>query len=315
MDGNENNSYYFVANSGGGEETLFKQPQESQKKSLISNILSPFGKIAKGNASTGEMNLTNEGEVFKQDATADSDTKRADNQSIQNSGVTVSKASKFSSLFIPNNTSAPSGSLSAPLESGPAPAPKSTLQRVLSTTIPLFSRIKTGTRPDQAGIMNPMLHIATFAMNEEENPSEVQNCQCSIHNIMPTGLQHAPVDFWDGMVHEESSVESSDELEDSARTGAINFSGSNEFVTFDNLEVESPLVFADTKELSAEEKLKIVFDLPEIEKYYKEFACWLVRSVLLKGYLYVTEKHMCFYSSLPIEPVFWICYCLMCRES
>jgi hypothetical protein len=131
-------------------------------------------------------------------------------------------------------------------------------------------------------------------MNEEENPSEAQNCQCSIHNIMPTGLQHAPVDFWDGVVHEESSVESSDEQEDSARTGAINFSGSNEFVgSFDNLEVDSPLVFADTKELSAEEKLKIVFDLPEIEKYYKEFACWLVRSVLLKGYLYVTEKHMC----------------------
>ncbi|KAJ3103109.1 Sterol 3-beta-glucosyltransferase [Phlyctochytrium planicorne] len=52
--------------------------------------------------------------------------------------------------------------------------------------------------------------------------------------------------------------------------------------------------------LSVEEKIKIAFELPAVEEYRGEFACWLVRSVLLKGYMYLTEKHICFFASLPV---------------
>ncbi|KAJ8325557.1 Sterol 3-beta-glucosyltransferase [Batrachochytrium dendrobatidis] len=50
--------------------------------------------------------------------------------------------------------------------------------------------------------------------------------------------------------------------------------------------------------LTVAEKIQTVFELPETEPYRGEFACWLVRSVLLKGYMYLTSKHICFYASL-----------------
>lgn len=56
------------------------------------------------------------------------------------------------------------------------------------------------------------------------------------------------------------------------------------------------------KELTIDEKLQVVFELPEVEKFQQEFACWMIRSVLLKGYMYITENHICFYSSLPSTP-------------
>lgn len=31
----------------------------------------------------------------------------------------------------------------------------------------------------------------------------------------------------------------------------------------------------------------------------KEYPCWLLQSVLLQGYLYLTTKHVCFYAYLP----------------
>ncbi|KAI8852788.1 hypothetical protein BC829DRAFT_383798 [Chytridium lagenaria] len=49
------------------------------------------------------------------------------------------------------------------------------------------------------------------------------------------------------------------------------------------------------EEMSVEEKIRIAFELPGLRK----FACWFVRSVLLKGYMYITENHICFYATLP----------------
>ncbi|TPX36240.1 undecaprenyldiphospho-muramoylpentapeptide beta-N-acetylglucosaminyltransferase [Synchytrium microbalum] len=47
------------------------------------------------------------------------------------------------------------------------------------------------------------------------------------------------------------------------------------------------------------ERIKVAFDLPVLEAFKGEFACWLSRSVLLKGYMFITTGHMCFYTSLP----------------
>lgn len=39
------------------------------------------------------------------------------------------------------------------------------------------------------------------------------------------------------------------------------------------------------------------FDKPEI--VIAEYPCWLLQSVLLQGYLYITKQHICFYAYLP----------------
>lgn len=34
-----------------------------------------------------------------------------------------------------------------------------------------------------------------------------------------------------------------------------------------------------------------------------EYPCWLLQTVLLQGYLYITQKHICFYAYLPKKTV------------
>ena len=46
-------------------------------------------------------------------------------------------------------------------------------------------------------------------------------------------------------------------------------------------------------------RLKKVFGLEKEEKVLAEFQCWLMQSILLQGYMYVTERHICFYAYLP----------------
>lgn len=45
-------------------------------------------------------------------------------------------------------------------------------------------------------------------------------------------------------------------------------------------------------------KLQDIFNLPTSEEILGEYSCWLFRSVLLKGYLYLTTGHLCFYAHL-----------------
>ncbi|KAL5518675.1 ATG26 [Sanghuangporus vaninii] len=47
------------------------------------------------------------------------------------------------------------------------------------------------------------------------------------------------------------------------------------------------------------EKLKDVFGLNEIREVVAELPCWLLRSVLLQGYMYLTNSHLCFFAHLP----------------
>jgi len=34
-----------------------------------------------------------------------------------------------------------------------------------------------------------------------------------------------------------------------------------------------------------------------------EYPCWLLKSVLLQGYMYITTRHVCFYAYLPKKGV------------
>jgi len=47
------------------------------------------------------------------------------------------------------------------------------------------------------------------------------------------------------------------------------------------------------------EKLRDVFELPGIEEVWAELPCWLLRSVLLQGYMYLTNAHLCFFAHMP----------------
>ncbi|KAL7418121.1 hypothetical protein BDY24DRAFT_374148 [Mrakia frigida] len=53
------------------------------------------------------------------------------------------------------------------------------------------------------------------------------------------------------------------------------------------------------KELA--EMLREVFKLEEVEEVVGELACWLLRSVLLQGYMYLTTGHVCFYAHMPAK--------------
>ncbi|ODA81376.2 hypothetical protein RJ55_04341 [Drechmeria coniospora] len=46
-------------------------------------------------------------------------------------------------------------------------------------------------------------------------------------------------------------------------------------------------------------RLKDIFEFDDVEQVVAEYPCWLLQSVLLQGFLYITAKHICFYSYLP----------------
>ncbi|KAH7104729.1 UDP-Glycosyltransferase/glycogen phosphorylase [Auriculariales sp. MPI-PUGE-AT-0066] len=47
------------------------------------------------------------------------------------------------------------------------------------------------------------------------------------------------------------------------------------------------------------EKLAEVFELKGIGEVVAEMPCWLLRSVLLQGYIYLTTTHLCFFAHMP----------------
>lgn len=49
------------------------------------------------------------------------------------------------------------------------------------------------------------------------------------------------------------------------------------------------------------EKLSEIFGLATVEQVVAEYPCWLCRSVLLQGYLYLTSGHLCFYAYLKVK--------------
>ncbi|TVY71189.1 Sterol 3-beta-glucosyltransferase [Lachnellula suecica] len=50
---------------------------------------------------------------------------------------------------------------------------------------------------------------------------------------------------------------------------------------------------------SLAKRLMEIFGFESPEDVIEEYACWLLKSVLLQGYMYITTKHICFYAYLP----------------
>ena len=58
-----------------------------------------------------------------------------------------------------------------------------------------------------------------------------------------------------------------------------------------------------TSSVSLAQRLKEIFDFDEPEEVITEYPCWLLQTVLLQGYMYITQKHICFYAYLPKKEV------------
>ncbi|KAF1979951.1 sterol 3-beta-glucosyltransferase [Bimuria novae-zelandiae CBS 107.79] len=46
-------------------------------------------------------------------------------------------------------------------------------------------------------------------------------------------------------------------------------------------------------------RLQQIFEFEDLEEVISEYPCWLLQSVLLQGYMYITQKHICFYAYIP----------------
>lgn len=55
----------------------------------------------------------------------------------------------------------------------------------------------------------------------------------------------------------------------------------------------------ERKPVSLSERLMQIFDFDEPEEVINEYPCWFLQTVLLQGYMYITQKHVCFYAYLP----------------
>ncbi|KAK1960779.1 glycosyltransferase family 28 domain-containing protein [Colletotrichum sublineola] len=62
------------------------------------------------------------------------------------------------------------------------------------------------------------------------------------------------------------------------------------------------LTYSDSAESNSNalaRRLQEIFEFDHPEAVIEEYPCWLLQSVLLQGYMYITAKHICFYAYLP----------------
>lgn len=55
----------------------------------------------------------------------------------------------------------------------------------------------------------------------------------------------------------------------------------------------------DTGPTALSRRLMEIFEFDRPEEVIEEYPCWLLQSVLLQGYMYITSRHICFYAYLP----------------
>ncbi|KAL5118466.1 Sterol 3-beta-glucosyltransferase [Pleosporales sp. CAS-2024a] len=46
-------------------------------------------------------------------------------------------------------------------------------------------------------------------------------------------------------------------------------------------------------------RLQQIFDFEHVEEVISEYPCWLLQNILLQGYMYITQRHVCFYAYIP----------------
>ncbi|OZJ03357.1 hypothetical protein BZG36_03000, partial [Bifiguratus adelaidae] len=84
-----------------------------------------------------------------------------------------------------------------------------------------------------------------------------------------------------------------------AEAADIEFLSENESVSSDEGAGDGTISPLEMEEKTVAEKLADLFYLDQVEELRGEFPCYLIRSVLLQGWLYVTDGHILFYANLP----------------
>ena len=51
------------------------------------------------------------------------------------------------------------------------------------------------------------------------------------------------------------------------------------------------------------QRIQQIFGFNEAEEIISEYPCWLLQSILLQGYMYITQRHICFYAYIPKKHV------------
>jgi hypothetical protein len=59
-----------------------------------------------------------------------------------------------------------------------------------------------------------------------------------------------------------------------------------------------PDMSSSTTQVALPDALKDIFNFDEAEKVVAKYPCWYLQSVLLQGYIYITQRHICFYAYL-----------------
>jgi sterol 3beta-glucosyltransferase len=73
--------------------------------------------------------------------------------------------------------------------------------------------------------------------------------------------------------------------------------------TDEQVEAHAPVSRLQAGSTSLAQRLMDIFGFDEPENVISEWPCWLLQSVLVQGFLYVTQKHICFYAYLPKKAV------------
>ncbi|CAD0083254.1 unnamed protein product, partial [Aureobasidium vineae] len=60
----------------------------------------------------------------------------------------------------------------------------------------------------------------------------------------------------------------------------------------------TPDMSSSTTQVALPDALKDIFNFDEAEKVVAKYPCWYLQSVLLQGYIYITQRHICFYAYL-----------------
>ncbi|KZT52776.1 glycosyltransferase family 1 protein [Calocera cornea HHB12733] len=114
--------------------------------------------------------------------------------------------------------------------------------------------------------------------------------------------QASPIGPSMGQIGSEDEQESPDEMEE-----AEDFEPSSLPVAVapimrpTNLRTQSLATVKLQRRGKLAQKLRDVFGLEDIEEVLAEMPCWLLRSILLQGYMYLTNAHLCFFAHLPTD--------------
>ncbi|EWC48249.1 sterol 3-beta-glucosyltransferase [Drechslerella stenobrocha 248] len=110
--------------------------------------------------------------------------------------------------------------------------------------------------------------------------TELNSSQGSIH--IPSTSRSAPVSDLPSLAHSTTTVTNS--------AAAVAEDLDNDDVLFPEFSITATAL---------SEKVQKIFHLAELEEVQSEYPCWLLKTVLLQGYLYITDRHICFFAYMP----------------